>query len=83
MVETAFEPEQISVPVGTTVTWDNTSYSAHTVTAEDGSFDSGSDPARWLQSEQKYSFTFSRPGTYRYYCIPHQQIGMIGTVVVQ
>jgi len=83
MVGTSFEPDRITVQAGTTVTWDNTSLSTHTVTAEGGAFDSGSDPAKWLQSGQTFSFTFTTPGTYSYYCLPHQQIGMVGTVVVQ
>jgi plastocyanin len=83
MVETAFEPDRITIPAGTPVTWDNTSLSTHTVTAEGGAFDSGSDPAEWLQSGQKFSFTFTAPGTFNYYCLPHQQLGMVGTVVVQ
>ena len=83
MVETAFEPDRITVPAGTTVTWDNTSLSRHTVTAEGGTFDSGSDPAKWLQSGQKFSFTFTAPGTFNYYCLPHQQLGMVGTVIVE
>ena len=83
MVEAAFEPERVMVTVGTTVTWENADLSTHTVTADNGAFDSGSDPARWLQSGQKFTFTFTTPGTYSYHCIPHQQLGMVGTVVVQ
>jgi plastocyanin len=82
MGDTVFIPDQITVPVGTTVTWDNADLSTHTVTADDGSFDSGSDPAKWLGSGQKFSFTFSRAGTFTYHCIPHQTVGMVGTVVV-
>ena len=83
MGDAVFIPDQITVTVGTTVTWDNADLSTHTVTADDGSFDSGTEPPKWLQSGQKYSFAFAKAGTYPYHCIPHQQIGMVGTVVVQ
>jgi plastocyanin len=32
---------------------------------------------------ESYSHTFETPGTYRYYCIPHRESGMVGTVVVR
>ena len=74
-----FEPEQLTVPFGTTVTWVNRDMAPHTATHRtysDEPFDTGSMP-----SEQTYSHTFRRAGTYAYLCALHQ--GMRGTIVVQ
>jgi plastocyanin len=74
----AFDPPNITVAPGTTVTWTNNDSAPHTVTATDpaGAFDSGT-----LQPGQSYSFTFTQPGTtYAYYCAIHPS--MTGTVTV-
>lgn len=71
----AFSPQTITVSAGDTVTWTNTDQAAHTVTANDGSFDSG-----LLSQGQSFSQTFSSPGTYSYICSIHPF--MTGTVVV-
>jgi plastocyanin len=74
----AFNPPNIVVPPGTTVTWVNADRAPHTVTATDpaGAFDSGT-----LQPGQSFSFTFTQPGTtYAYYCAIHPS--MTGTVTV-
>jgi plastocyanin len=70
-----YDSAEITVPVGTTVTWTNNDPVAHTVTDVDLLWDSG-------LFEQGYTFskTFTEPGTYSYYCIPHPM--MIGKVVV-
>jgi plastocyanin len=80
MVNTAFEPQQIEVPAGTTITWTNQDSESHTVTAgprdaPSGLFDSGE-----IAGGGTFSFTFTEPGTYEYHCTPHE--GMDGTVVV-
>jgi plastocyanin len=36
-----------------------------------------------LSDDQKYEITFEAPGTYRYFCIPHESQGMVGTIVVE
>ncbi len=72
-----FEPALVTVPVGTTVTWVDVS-GTHTTTSYDGLWDSG----RRLQVGESYSYTFNQPGVYRYYCVPHEDVGMIATVVV-
>ena len=72
-----FEPASITVPVGTTVTWADVS-GTHTTTSYDGLWDSG----ERLEVGQSYSHTFNQPGVYRYYCKPHEDQGMIGTVLV-
>lgn len=72
----AFAPGNISVPVGTTVTWTNDDSVAHTVTANDGSFQSGN-----LDAGKSFSFTFNKPGTYTYHCEYHAN--MVATVTVK
>ena len=72
-----FEPASLTVPVGTTVTWADVS-GTHTTTSYDGLWDSG----RRLEVGETFSYTFNQPGTYRYYCMPHESVGMIATVVV-
>ncbi len=71
----AFGPASISVAVGSTVTWTNQDGTAHTVTADDGSFDSGN-----LAQGATFSQTFDTPGTYTYHCAIHSS--MIGTITV-
>jgi len=62
----SFDPGQITVAPGTTVTWTNEGPSPHTTTADDGSWDSGE-----LQQGEDFSFTFDKPGTYTYHCSIH------------
>src|SRR5918993_4760537 len=61
-----FEPDQITVAPGTTVTWVNDGEEPHTSTADDGTWDSGT-----LQPGESYSFTFDEPGDYSYFCEIH------------
>ena len=74
----SFSPGTLSVPVGTTVTWINHDETPHTVTAADNprSFKSPG-----LDTDDKFSFTFTKPGTYTYLCTVHPY--MTGRVVVQ
>ena len=62
----SFQPGRLVVKPGTTVVWTNQGQVVHTVTAEDGSFESGE-----IQPGARGSVTFSRPGTYPYHCTPH------------
>jgi plastocyanin len=71
----AFHPASITVPVGSTITWTNQDSAPHTATAKDGSFDTGT-----LQQGQSMTITFSKAGTYAYYCQFHPF--MRGTVTV-
>jgi plastocyanin len=73
-----YTPTDITVVVGVnnTVTWVNNDNMAHTVTASDGSFDSGN-----LNPGAAYVHTFTSPGIYHYICTYH--IWMQGTVTVQ
>jgi plastocyanin len=70
-----FEPDQLTVAPGTTVTWVNDGQTPHTSTADDGTWDSGT-----LQPGESFSFTFDEPGTYSYLCEIHPE--MTGTVNV-
>lgn len=91
--DATFGPATLTVAPGTTVTWRNEDPFGHTVTPADpaawGSEGSGTDAEDWLQQGETWSFTFTKPGTYTYYCIPHASKGkdgaykgMVGTVVV-
>ena len=70
-----FIPGTIEVSVGTTITWKNVDAELHTVTSIDGLFN-GSVP-----SGGTFSWTFTEPGIFSYYCQPHS--GMAGTVIVK
>lgn len=70
-----FSPAQINVQPGTTVTWVNRGNAPHTVTADDGSFDSET-----LRPGQSFSHTFRNPGTISYHCEIHPF--MMGSVTV-
>lgn len=74
-----FAPKVLSVKAGTTVTW-VVKEGTHTVTADNGEFSSDN-----LSAGQNFTYTFSKPGTYRYYCSFHGGKGgvnMSGTVRV-
>jgi plastocyanin len=79
MEDNFFDPAQITVEPGTTVTWVQSGNNPHTTTSYDGLWDSGLLPGG---SGQTFSFTFEEPGTYDYFCIPHEDLGMVGTVTV-
>jgi plastocyanin len=70
-----FQPDALTVPSGTTVTWTNHDPVAHTVTDIDQVWDSG-----LFEESHSFSKRFDTPGTYTYFCIPHGI--MIGTVEV-
>ena len=72
----AFVPAVLTVAPGTTVTWTNTDEEPHTVTSTNGSFRSSA-----LDTDDKFSFTFTRPGDYAYFCRLHPH--MTGRVVVR
>ncbi len=74
--EYKYDAQTLTVPVGTTVTWTNEDPDMHTVTATDRAFSSTG-----LDYDEKYSYTFTAPGTYAYYCALHPF--MTGQIVVQ
>ncbi len=82
-----FVPTEITIKAGGTVEWRNIGSIPHTVTADprrapssrnvalpDGAeaFDSG-----WVMGGQRFRYTFSEPGVYRYVCLPHERAGML------
>ena len=71
----SFNPSILTVPVGTTVTWTNKDSDQHTVTSATGLFDAS------LVFSKSFSYTFTVPGTYEYYCNPHPD--MTGKIIVQ
>jgi plastocyanin len=64
--DNTFDGQDIAIPVGGSVVWTHQGQRPHTVTADDGSFDSGT-----LQNGGSFGQTFSAPGVYRYYCEFH------------
>ncbi len=63
----SFQPNNLTVPVGTTVTWTNQDPVSHTVTSDNGAFDSGN----IMPNGGQYSYTFNQSGTYAYHCKIH------------
>ena len=71
-----FNPPQLTVKAGTTVTWTNDDDIPHTVTSKTLVFRS-----KALDSDDKFSFTFTAPGSFDYFCSLHPM--MTGTIVVE
>ncbi len=71
----AFDPVTITVSANTTVTWTNNDPVGHTVTSDNGVFDSG-----MMNTGKTFSHLFNTPGSYPYHCIIHSY--MTGTVIV-
>jgi plastocyanin len=95
-----FDPNELTVSVGDTVTWTNESAESHTVTTTEeelpegaryfasGGADSEAQARDELQEGlltegETFEVTFDRPGTYAYVCIPHEDAGMTGSIVVE
>ena len=78
LAEHFFDPALLTVKAGTTVTWGNLGQQAHDVNARDGSFHSP-----LLGPGGTFGYTFTKPGRYPYYCVPHEGDGMVGEVDVQ
>ena len=75
-----FAPKTLTIPVGTTVTWTNQDQAGHTATSDTGAFDTGN-----VAAGQSMSITFSKAGTFPYYCKYHGGpggAGMSGTIIV-
>jgi len=74
----AFEPAVLTIAPGTQVTWVNRDEEPHTVVSatKEQPFKSQA-----LDTNDKFSFVFAKPGTYKYFCSVHSH--MVGTIVVQ
>ena len=71
-----FSPPEITIASGTAVTWENRDDIPHEVVAADKAFRS-----KVLDTEESYSFTFTSPGIYEYFCALHPH--MKGKVIVK
>ena len=71
-----FMPQDTTVAAGTTITWVNRDDVPHTVVSTNGKFRS-----KALDTDDKFSFTFSEPGTYEYFCSVHPK--MTAKVIVK
>jgi plastocyanin len=95
-----FEPREITVAPGQTITFANTSSQVHTVTAYEDEIPDGAEffasggfsseeAARddftkgFIQPGDTYKLTLEVPGTYQYFCFPHESTDMKGTIVVE
>ena len=71
-----FSPNPLTVPAGSTISWTNKDDIPHTVVSDDKSFKS-----KVLDTDETFTYTFTKPGTYTYFCSIHPK--MTGKVVVQ
>ncbi|SRR6266436_3344908 len=72
----SFGPQTLTVSVGATVVWTNSDDIPHTAVSTEGLFKS-----KVMDTDEKFSYTFTKAGTYPYYCTIHPK--MTGKVVVQ
>jgi plastocyanin len=72
-----FTPKALTVKAGTTVTWTNHDDIPHGIASSDNAFKKSAA----LDTDDSYSFTFTAPGTYQYFCYIHPH--MAGTIVVE
>jgi len=75
-----FVPSDVTITPGKTVRWRNTTATFHTVTP-----DSHTEWQEWQTAAMGETFEvkFDHAGTFQYYCVPHQALGMTGRIVVQ
>jgi plastocyanin len=72
----SFTTQTITIPANTPVRWTNRDDIPHTVVSDDKIFKS-----KVLDTDEQFAYTFTKPGTYKYFCSIHPK--MTGTVVVQ
>jgi plastocyanin len=73
----SFGPAIITIPAGGTVTWTNNDDVPHVVSSDDNKLFK----SKALDTDDHFSFTFAKPGTYNYYCAIHPK--MTARIVVQ
>jgi plastocyanin len=71
-----FSPNALTLPVGSTIRWTNKDDIPHNVVSEDKSFKS-----KVMDTDEQFSYTFTKPGTYLYFCSIHPK--MTGKIIVQ
>jgi plastocyanin len=71
-----FGPETLTVPANSTVTWINKDDVPHVIASNEGLFKS-----KALDTDDKFAYTFTKAGTYSYYCSIHPK--MVGKIIVQ
>lgn len=71
-----FSPDSVQTSAGSTVTWINDDAAHHSLSSNDGLFDS-----QLLNHGESFSYTFKQPGIYSYHCGVHKY--MTGTIVVK
>jgi plastocyanin len=76
IIDFAYNPAELTIEAGSTVTFTNFDVVKHTVTAEDNSFDSG-----LFGKDKTFEKTFESAGTYNIYCIPHPYMKL--TIIVK
>jgi plastocyanin len=72
----AFSPAELKINIGETVQWTNQDSATHTVTSDDGLFNSGN-----LPNGASYTYTFDTKGNYEYHCSIHPS--MAGKIIVE
>ena len=72
-----FTPQSLKVKAGTTVTWTNKDDIPHGIAASDNAFKK----SKALDTDDSFSYTFTTPGTFQYFCYIHPH--MVGTIVVE
>ena len=90
--ELVFEPKELTIKIGQTVTWINVGNMVHTSTndpakaqkTEHSALPEGAAPwnSGLLRLKENWSYTFDVAGDYTYFCIPPEAAGMIGTIKV-
>jgi plastocyanin len=73
----SFGPATITIPAGSTVTWTNNDDVPHVVSSDDNKMFK----SKALDTDDRFSFTFTNPGMYSYYCAIHPK--MTAKIVVQ
>jgi len=73
----SFAPNTITVPAGSTVRWTNRDDIPHNVVSDDKT----TFKSKVLDTDEQFAYTFTKPGTYSYFCSIHPK--MTGKVVVQ
>jgi plastocyanin len=92
-VPASFEPAEVTIGVGDTIRWENVGVSVHhagsdpstAIKASDVANPDGAKPfdSGLIKPGESFSYTFTKPGIYKYVCIAHEGSGMLGQVTVR